>query len=344
LALSGPAAAAATSQAASSRAAATASTTTAAAAPAKAPAPCCPQSSCPAGCAPREQDQLWLVDSRAVGCGDAAALVKNLKYSRLDAQAGWVASTREQFQASDDPNAVTSVFVHGNQIDAGAARDWVGPAVYRSLVRQAPSPRPLRFVIWSWPSERTDARALEDVRIKAYRTDREGYFLARVLGELDPRVQTSLVGYSYGARILDSALHLLGGGKLAGYSLSNRVHPERIAFRTVDIAAAEDNDWLLPGHRLGKALSQDEKLLNIFNSCDLALNHYHLLYGRRCCQEALGCTGLAGIHALGPDRGKVAQCDACCIVGREHNWELYFGSPALVARMAPYVFCEDQDP
>lgn len=270
--------------------------------------------------------------------------MKNLKYSQLDAQAGWVASTREKFQASDDPNAVTSVFVHGNQIDAGAARDWVGPAVYHSLVRQAPSPRPLRFVIWSWPSERTDARALEDVRIKADRTNREGYFLARVLDEHDPRVQTSVVGYSYGARIIDGALHLLGGGKLAGYSLPTRVHPERIAFRVVDIAAAEDNDWLLPGHRLGKALSQDEKLLNLFNSCDLALNHYHLLYGRRCCQEALGCTGLAGIQALGPDRGKIAQYDACCIVGREHNWELYFGSPALVARMAPYVFFEDQGP
>jgi hypothetical protein len=240
--------------------------------------------------------------------------------------------------ASDDPDSLTTVFIHGNRISDCMARDWVGPTAYRELVRQAPDKRPLRFVIWSWPSERIDGGPLEDVRVKAFRTDREGYYLARFLDQLDPRLQISLIGYSYGARIADGALHLLGGGKICQYNLSAPVHPQRLPLRTVLLAAGEDNDWLLPGRRFDKALSQCEQMINIYNSCDRALERYHVLYGRRCCQEALGYTGLVGLNLLGPDSRKIAQFDACCIVGRQHNWILYFESPSLVARMVPYVF------
>ena len=121
-------------------------------------------------------------------------------------------------------------------------------------------------------------------------------------------------------------------------SASGAVKRNEVASSAVLIAAALDNDWLLPGRRNGLAPSQVDRMLNIINSCDRVLMRYHLLYGKRCPQEALGYTGLVGGYQLGADRAKIEETDACCIVGPEHYWGLYFGAPSLVARMVPYVF------
>ncbi len=295
-----------------------------------------PSAPCPA--LPRPQDELWVVCTRGLGCGNAAELASHLQYQRRDERGVWVNSSREEFLAHDDPDTITTVWLHGNRISAGEARDWVGPTVYRSLVRQAPSERPMRFVIWSWPSERIDAGPLKDVREKAYRCDREAYFLARFLDELSPDLQISLIGYSFGTRIVDGSLNLLGGGAVNQYCLTSRVHSQRLPMRAVLLAAACDNDWLLPGRHFGHALGQTEHLLNIYNSCDPVLKRYHLLYHRRSCAEALGYTGVVGWNMLGYERTKISQYDACCIVGKQHNWVPYFESRTLVGQMVPSVF------
>ena len=64
------------------------------------------------------------------------------------------------------------------------------------------------------PATRSAARS-SDVRTKADRSDVEAYYLARFLAAMKPEVQTGLIGYSYGARIIGGALHLLGGGTAA---------------------------------------------------------------------------------------------------------------------------------
>ena len=86
------------------------------------------------------------------------------------------------------------------------------------------------------------------------------------------------------------------------------------------IAAAADNDWLLPGHANGTGAKVVNRMLLVRNSCDKVLRFYRWLYGRRSCAEALGYAGMGGLGQLGADQGKIAQFDACCLVGPEHYW------------------------
>jgi hypothetical protein len=251
------------------------------------------------------------------------------------AQDRWVASDLTAFFADDDGQTRTVFYVHGNQTTASEAQDY-GLTLYRALIGSSAEPRPIRFVIWSWPSDRVQGSILEDVRVKAPRSDTTGYFLATVLERLQPNSPLTLIGFSYGARAITGALQLTAGGTVAGRVLVDK--SAHAPASLVLMAAAEDDDWLLPGRRNGLALSQADRLLNVYNGCDKALKRYHFLYGRRCCNEALGYVGLATGALAANQRSKVEQLDACCLVGSEHNSLNYFHSPAIMGRAQPYVF------
>ena len=141
---------------------------------------------------------------------------------------------------------------------------------------------------------------------------------------------------------MTGALHLLGGGNLCGMRLEARVHPQRAPMQVVLLAAAMDNDWLLPGHFHGQAISQVRAMLLVNNGCDRLLQRYQLLYPGRGCEQALGYNGLA-LGCLNPDdRDKVTQVDACCQVGSQHVFINYVESPDLLDRMRAYLLREDQ--
>ena len=281
---------------------------------------------------PRPCDTLWLVSTRAFPCSDPRLHAHALTYEVRDEQGQWQRTNLESFLATDDPSVRTVIWIHGNRRDSSDARNE-GWAVYRALARCTTCDRPMRFVTFSWPSDRIAGRQLEDVRAKAARTSPNGYYLAWLIDKMGGDVPVSLIGYSYGARITTGALHLLGGGVLNGCVLDERVHPDRRPLRVALVAAAVDNHWLIPGHRLGNALSQVEHLTNIYNSCDRVVTHYRLLYGRRNNAEALGATGIVGLNCLDLDRTKILQFDACCFAGRNHEWENYLSSGAVVARL-----------
>jgi hypothetical protein len=44
------------------------------------------------------------------------------------------------------------------------------------------------------------------------------------------------------------------------------------------------------------------------------------------------------------DQAKIRQFDACCMVGSEHDWRLYWNNRAIVARLVPYVFTQVRTP
>lgn len=290
--------------------------------------PCCPQ--------PRSGDQLWLVSQRGLGC-DVERHAEQLKYWRYDREKRWVPSDLAELNGADDGRLLTTVFVHGNRIDSREAFT-TGWTVYRALVRSADE-RPIRFVIWSWPSERV-CGPLADARIKAARTDPAAYYLAWFLDRLDPDDPVSLWGHSLGARIVTGALHLLGGGQLAGHRLVERAHANRQKVQAVLIAAALDNDWLLADRFNGRAMSQVNGLLLVNNSCDALLQRYHRLDHRRSCRQALGFTGLARRCLDRESWSKVEQIDACCQVGRRHALADYLCAMNLMARMRSHLLFE----
>lgn len=278
------------------------------------------------GCRTRQHDQLWLVSDRGAGCGVSGDGVK-LQYWRYQSGQGWVRSDLDSLLEAEDPQALTTVFVHGNRIPSCEAftKGW---SAYRSLTRCADE-RPVRFIIWSWASDAIRG-PVNDARVKAARTNPSGYHLAWFLDRLDGQAPVSLWGHSFGARIVTGAMHLLGGGELCGYRLSERVHADRTPMQAVLLVAAIDNHWLLPGHFHGRALSQTSELLLINNSCDALLKRYHVLYGRRCMVQAAGYMGLVTRGMNAEDRAKIHQLDACCYVGRRHLFAGYLAAPGLL--------------
>lgn len=282
----------------------------------------------------RRQDELWVLDARRLGCGSDC--------DRLGAARGvgcgaWLPSSMAEFHAAD-PAVTTIFFIHGNRV---APEDAYRAAakVYRALAPHLPPGVPVRLVTWSWPSAKISG-PIRDARIKAARTDRSGYLLACVLRRLDPATPVGVLGYSFGARIATGALHLLGGGQLGCYRLAVPPAP-RAPLRVALLAAAVNNDWLLPGRYHGQALTQIDRLLLLNNSADRALRRYHFLFPRvRPRPQALGYTGFAGLSLLGPMRSRIEQYDAACIVGDEHSLAHYLQSPRLMGLVAGTLVAE----
>jgi hypothetical protein len=287
---------------------------------------------------PRAQDEVWLISCRGIGCGQPAQQVERLHYWHYDREAGWQKAGLDGLLATDDPRVTTVVFLHGNRLDfdEAFARGW---SAYRAVVSCADE-RPVRFIVWSWPSE--PLRGLvNDARTKAARTDPCGYCLAWLLDRMNPEVPVSCWAHSFGARIVTGALHLLGGGQLNGHRLAARAHERRDPMQVVLVAAALDSDWLLPGHHQDRAMSQVASLLLVNNGCDALLKRYHVIYCRRSCQQALGFTGLATGYLSGDDQGKVSQLDASCQLGRRHWFSGYLDSPHLMARMRGHLLIDN---
>lgn len=295
-------------------------------------APC--QGTCPTTCttfAVRPQDDVWAVSTRCLGCGHA--FVPQVWHF----EAGqWQPSSLAAFYASDSTEQVTSVYLHGNRIEAGQALAD-GLSFYFQLVGRYSDERPTRFVIWSWPSSQIKGQ-LKDVRTKADRTNLEGFYLAQFLSGMKPDLQVGLLGYSFGARIVTGGLHLLGGGQLAGRTVpSGNRQPTQVVLW----AAALHNHWLLPGHCHGNALPMAERWLIYVNGCDPVLKHYHRL--EKCGNApALGYTGLAGLYSLSPDlQSRIEQLCVSHIIGGTHSVYPYIYSPVVASRTRQYIFWHD---
>jgi len=289
---------------------------------------------------PRPQDQIWLVSTRELDCVDCRLMAPPKpavwKYDAL--QCNWQPASVDKLLATDNPETPTNIFVHGNWISfEGSVQEAF--TYYLNQASYAPSDRPLRLVIWSWPSTR-GRHPVRDVRAKYARTDSEAEYLAWFLGRVSPRVKVSLTGYSFGAPIVTGALHRLA---LHGGALDRMPVPrvEREVSRVVLIAAAEDRYVLAAGQEHELALSRVELLLNLTNGCDSALKYFRFV--DPCARpEALGYHGMAGY--LGVHAAKVEQIECSAIVGKQHYWRPFVTDPSLIAEMRPYIWFDDAWP
>lgn len=286
-------------------------------------------------------DQVWLVSTRHAPLAPPADRCMLLEYWQLQADGTWTAADEGLFLASQTPAEPVSVFIHGNRADWQGSVD-AGWLAYCQLKQQAGA-RGVRLVIWSWPAERVHNRNRPDTQEKAQRSDGQGVYLAQWLERLPPDVPVCLIGYSFGARIITGALHLLAGGDLDGHCLAPLSVARQAPIRAVLVAGAMDNDWLLPCSRNGLASRPLERLLITVNGCDPALKWYSFLYGRGG-PPALGYTGLACPEWLGPEALKIEQVDVSGEVGKVHDWACYASTPSLVSRLAWFTGLLSDEP
>lgn len=285
----------------------------------------------------RPDDEVWVIDDRQAGCLESGADVQAaLRFQRYDmANDTWHPAVAKDFLDGANAALPACYWVHGDRIDPSEAK-YAGLTVYRRLMERECKAPPLRFVIWSWPTTQVYRRPIPDVRLKMSRTGATGYRLAYVLSRTPGDAPVGLIGYSFGARVITGALHVLGGGALHGRGLENQPLPAA-TYRAALLASAIDDDWLEPNAPHGLALKPTQQMLLINNRCDRVLAHYRLLSCDRHGPPALGYCGVRSLPALGADAEKVRQFDACCEVGSRHWWRLYVDSETIMAQVRETV-------
>ncbi|HEY4233251.1 MAG TPA: hypothetical protein VGM76_07480 [Lacipirellulaceae bacterium] len=283
----------------------------------------------------RQQDEIWLVNVRPLcGCCEPEMLAKNIQVESYVATGD---GGRRCWQSADmggltsaNPSVPTVIFVHGNQISPGDAKQE-GVALYRRMVWAADSPTPIRYVIFSWPSSKISG-LLRDVRVKALRTRPAGCQLAWVIDQLPGETPVELIGFSFGARIITGALHILGGGDLGGLTLAARQHPDRQPMNVVLFAAALNSDWLCPGHYHGQAMTQVDRMMLLNNCNDMAMEYYR--FSATCGNpQALGLCGPTCMDAAGA--AKIRQRDLSRWVD-QHDLMCYICAPGVPADFWQY--------
>jgi hypothetical protein len=100
------------------------------------------------------------------------------------------------------------------------------------------------------------------------------------------------------------------------------------ATRVVLMASAMDNDWLLPGHPHGLAVSKVDRLLLLNNSRDHALKRYWVVSGSHQV-PALGFAGSCRVGRLGSVEQRIEQHDVSRWVGSEHSVQSYLETPHI---------------
>ena len=275
-------------------------------------------------------DRIFLVSTRPLGTRcDPSIMAGALHCERYVAAAGglgaWQPITWSEVASEFADPLPTVVYVHGNRINCGEDKSH-GLTFYRSLAACKQGDSPLRYVIWSWPSEQIRG-PVKDYQVKAARTRQVGWQLAWAVDQLPEKSPLALVGYSFGARVVTGALHLLAGGEMDGLTLPETLHPRRPPMRAALVAAAVDADWLRPRGYHGRALEQVDELLLVNNQRDPAMRFYHLPMDHRA--RPLGFSGPASIASLGELASRVRSIDFTGAVGRHHALSKYLATSKL---------------
>ena len=275
-------------------------------------------------CALVPGDEMWLVSTRCLpDCGNFDGSYAPQYRVHQYVEGAWQPATLDEYYATQSPDALTVAHVHGNRYSESDAieRGW---QTYH-IVRQGDSAwSRVRMVIWSWPSDPVHG-LLKDIRQKAERTDVEGYYVGYFLAGHNPDSQLSVIGHSFGARIITGALHVMAGGRLCcGYlrNASPVLPPTRAMIR----AAAMNNDWLAQGHYHGRALSAVQSMRIVYNPCDRFLIRWGLAV-KPGKPQALGVTGPVGY--LGEGRQRIEMYNACPYIATAHFQRIYYQSAAI---------------
>lgn len=289
--------------------------------------PCLPDCCC-------GRREFWIVNTRcAPPCKGLDRGFDKITYWKEEGRDNFVQHTLEEFLVGADKSLPTTFWVHGNTLDNDAA--LVGARrVYDYVGKGVPS---FRLVLWSWPAEHIKhVSPYDNIMIKWERSEAQGYYLAWLVDQLDPRVPITLAGHSFGARTCTAALQCLATNFIACHQLPERHYVGWRPMQGALIAAGMDNFLLSPGYRHELALSQVDRMFITVNPDDRTLNILARL--SPACAPCLGTTGIPNLWALGIEQRKVVQVYPNAWVGKAHRFSKYAKSPETAAMMRPYIF------
>ncbi|MDR2116221.1 MAG: alpha/beta hydrolase [Planctomycetaceae bacterium] len=233
--------------------------------------------------------------------------VKKLNNNSQPSQV-WHPATFEEFQETHNPQKPLLIVVHGNWMSAGKAQNY--GYTFDRLLEKIENPNKYRLLIWSWSSERTFCGIRKDVLAKAQRADNQANHLLAFLQKLKPNSNVSLIGFSFGARLVCNTLQILADTK----ELNNK-----LSIRSILLAGALDCGSLNPNGCYNQALSVTEKMLIHVNPNDEALCFYPLLV-RIGGPQAIGKKG-ASLNGLPKEiRQKIKSVNVAQQLGTQHTF------------------------
>jgi hypothetical protein len=277
------------------------------------------------GCPLRPEDELWVISTRQASWSGGDDPLRELVVTQRQVTGAWQPASLAELESDPIPERRTVFYVHGNRVPSHDAL-YRGLRIYRLLTCEQHQAPPVRLIIWSWPSDKMRGQ-IRDVRAKAARSDHEAWRLAAVLARLPAETHLTLIGYSFGSRIITGALANLGGAHVGGPCDAERtVGIPPSSTHVVLIAAAVNESWLSPWGWHSLAWRSIDKLVLLNNSRDPILRLYHLLE-RRGRPRALGSTGLG---CLPEDRAeRLTQSNVASEVGKTHDEAIYLQSPTV---------------
>ncbi len=271
---------------------------------------------------------------------------------RMEAGA-WVAKSVDDF-ATTNGAFTTIVYAHGYQTDmVDATQDAAAFKATLDAARQSVgAERPFRLVVWKWNSERDTARIRIDAQEKAFLADYSGKALGRFLGGLDPNGDLALVGFSFGARVVGSALQTLAISNVenavvdltfdenddfafavSGTAFADSVAAVELAAQPVAdaneanvderkialilVAAACDLGAFEPRGVYGRGATLPSKVLNVYNPNDFALKYY-----RHVSETRSDAQGVAPLRTgVFPNAvGNTFNVNSNPALGKRHNF------------------------
>ncbi len=283
---------------------------------------------------------LWLLRTRKVCQVMGSDPWNGLKVLHFDPSGQLSEAGMERLLASINGRPVV-VLVGGNLTTPDMA---VGNLLWTHtwLERHHALPEDAVLITFDWPSERLYRSRYRDPNEKGRRAFVAGFHLAQILQTFPTGSRISLVGQSFGGRVVGTALHLL-----AGYAVSDGHSPEiyvpgtpaALRIQAVVIGAAMDRDWFCPGERLEGGLHGCERFLNLYAPWDRALSLYPILTNANGCR-ALGRVGMRvkDYERLGPLACRYAEFDMTDRLGREHTLLRAVADPVIARMIAPYTW------
>jgi hypothetical protein len=269
------------------------------------------------GQSPGQGDRIWLISTRHLTSDICRVDLQQppLGVFRIDPCGSHERTTLAELESQLQPSRRLVVYVHGNRMDLNGNLTR-GLWIYRDIKR-CRDQSAVDWVLWSWPAAK-EGLWLKDFRAKAQRTDGQGLYLAWFLRrQIQASVPTSMIGFSYGARVVTGSLHALAGGKLGGRCLPGDVLTGA-QIKAALIAPAIASNWLCERGYHGMTTKNLQELVLLYNGRDAVLKRYWRL-ARMPGTVALGYSGPQGfgLRADGT-RLQVRSRDCAFALGLKH--------------------------
>jgi len=281
----------------------------------------------------------WIASSRGLSQEPASCQGRQLEYFQRLPDGCLQRTNLPSLASQIVPGVPVCIFIHGAFVDAEFHR-YESARTYNWIRKAAPH-LPIQVIFYTWPSD-ADCMMVSPLLVnqRGRWAQNNAFYLADMIAHLPHECPICFVGHSHGARSTVSTLHLLGGGKVAGYTYPYDTGSTR-RYRAVLAAAAFDRHWLNPGQKYDRALPRTEGMLNLQNRGDWALSLYPFRWP--LSRRALGATGFTRWDRahLGHQSCKAIDLDVTTFVGLGHTWPHYYEQPDIARAILPYVYFVD---